>query len=538
MEASSMTEKKNPANQYNGVSMLASLRSHNRMDGQVFVECVDAIAARRLRDLLTDNEKKTVIGNPGVDTLSLKFFAVSPEYKSGSFRPGASEDHKGTLIGSDDGYASEIAVVTFDITLTGTYLASEEMLEFVSNGQWHTAVAEWNNIAPDAAEAELKKELLVRSARLELQTGLVPTAIIPLKKLPYPYNTAEEATCFSAAIANGKSGAGWTDDEQAGQRIHAGIRRGKSLTHRTILIASEDCGLEELRTMTEKLTVTNVYMLNYILHILGHSDTGDGWVDLNDVAKQAGLNRQLAKDREEDRRNVMNLIRFVEKAEIKGERSIPYTDTKTKKKIDTYIHSSVWRVTDTQRPTQLLLPGDAAWRETPVAVHIALSARSKALLQDTRLRQELQFAERIGQLPGKKASVAYARAMALVLMPHFRMRKTHLLTRRELLTPNPPEVSPPGEVLASEHPARLVEYWNGALKILRGKGLILPEGEADMHKNLREGLPKQGGYDTWLDTPVDIRPGKDLSSSIASIPNKHPEKKPPAKRVKPTSKSI
>ena len=389
------------------------------------------------------------------------------------------------------------------------------------------------------SETRLEQEisnltLLIANLR-KVETVLSPEQkISTLKKSTYTFNTAEEAICLSGAIANGKSGMGWTDDEQAGQRIHTLIRRGKDPTHVTILTASEDCGMEELRAMTRGQSVTSVYMLSYILHILG--DTGDGWVDLNDVAKQAGLNRNLAKDREEDRRNVMNLIRFVEKAEIKGERSIPYTDTKTKKKIDTYIHSSVWRITDIQRPTQLQLPGNATWRETPVAVHIALSARSKALLQDPRLRQELRLAEIVGQIPGKRASGAYARAMALVLMPHFRMRKKYLLTRREILTTNLPEVSPPSEILNGGNPGHLIEYWNGALKILRGKGLILPEEEAAPNKS--KSLPKQGGYDEWLDTPVDIRPGKEWSSSIASIPDKYPEKKPTAKRVKTASKSI
>ena len=337
----------------------------------------------------------------------------------------------------------------------------------------------------------------------------------------YWNNCGQEILALGEAAAKGASAINWSTDPQNGIRTWA--RPG--LPHKIQIKPLPDEAGGMLETLTGKLSVTSTYALLYISSLLVSS--GDAWIDLSDVAAKVGRDPRSSAETAQCRQEVHDTIVYGDRAIVIGERSIPYFDKTTKKTINTHIHSALWRVTDTQYPEQLSLYGG-----TPAKVRLVLSAQFQAILENPALRQILPFGELLGSIPGKRAAGAYARAIGLMLVNFWRRRPDYALcskcfqTRRELLTTYPPEVAPPQEVLDGKNPKRAIEYYYGGLGILRDLGIVAPTGDANPHKDRREGLPEQEWQEKWLNAVPDIHPGSIMLPALEAITGSSYIKKP------------
>jgi len=365
-------------------------------------------------------------------------------------------------------------------------------------------------LASDDNLAEMTKYLVKFT---ELERALVSKIGVrdTLKSIAYSVKTAQEWQAIGEAAANGSAGTYWETDEQARTRSY----RRKELNHSVKLSLLPDdtpeMGTDFLESLTSKMSVTSTFALMYIGDLL--VETGSAWVDLNDVAKKIGRNPARKEDYAHCRRDVFDYITFGERAVVIGERSIAYIDKPTKRTISTNIHSSLWKITDTQRPDQLSLLNDPIYGDTPVAVRLSLSSQWQDLMQHPDTRQFLPFGELLGSIPGKKPSGAYARVMGLMLLNFWRRKSLEALngtcyqTRRELLMTYQPEVALPQEVLDGKNPGRLIESYYDALSILRDLGIVAATGDAVPHKDRREGLKEQGWDKQFLAAVPSIHPG-------------------------------
>jgi hypothetical protein len=128
---------------------------------------------------------------------------------------------------------------------------------------------------------------------------------------------------------------------------------------------------------------------------------------------------------------------------------------------------------------------------------------------------------RIAEIPAKQASGKWARGIGLTLNQFWRQSSkaaliTHVtdggktnrqsavfrpFTRRELLTEYyiaDPHVE---DILNGPNPKRAREYWDGAVKHLKLKGVI---GSYKSKAPIRD-----GDKSAWLDQPLDIRPANE-----------------------------
>ena len=373
---------------------------------------------------------------------------------------------------------------------------------------------------------------------------------IARKSDDFSVHTSQEFYAVGEAASNGKIGRNWHNDEQDKKRIYS--RKGLRHSVKISLLPEEETDAKELgaaflQKLTDKQDADCFLAMLYVANIL--LERGSGWVELNDVAKKIGRNPARKEDYAECRRDVYDYLKFGERAEVHGSRSVPYYDKTTDRTIDTHLESPLWKMLDKRMPDQPSLLNDAEYRDTPVAVYIALSKHWQAILRHPDTKQFLPCGELLGSIPGKRASGAYAKVIGLMLLniwrrtPHSAMNGVLDKSRRELLTTVQPKVAPPLEILKGENPGHLVDYYFSALDTLVEKGIVAPLGEADPRffrgdfaKARREGLPEQGWQEEWLKVVPRIYPGPKILPYLQSIAhNKHIEK-PKSLRAKPKGK--
>jgi hypothetical protein len=184
------------------------------------------------------------------------------------------------------------------------------------------------------------------------------------------------------------------------------------------------------------------------------------------------------------------------------------------------VESSLWQIAATERPVQPSIPGIDP-DEAPVRAKLTITKEWVGLLSSPQMAQYLPLGERLGAIPGNKPSGAWARVIGLSLASFWRREPAAALagsikpTRRELLERYPPKTGAVDAVLATANPRRALEYWCDALQILVEQGIVADEGEARAsYKEMRAQLPRQDWGQTWLDEPVDLRPGELMRESV------------------------
>ena len=397
----------------------------------------------------------------------------------------------------------------------------------------------WLKVGMKVQDAAIITELTARNIRIGFRRPDAPE-ITALKSSGYMVQTAQEWAAIGEAASMGTTGKNWKRNEQAKtiQYHRKGLHHTVQLSaaSRNTLELTEDYLLNLVKKMNSYCVFSHLYIADVLV------EQGGGWIDLNDVAKKIGYNPQTAKDAADCRREVYEHIIFGVNAVVIGDRSIPYKDKITGKTIDTAIYSSLWSITDEQKPTQLSLLNDPVYGAVPVAVRLVLSAQWEALLKNPNTRQVLPFGELLGSIPGKQPSGALARVIGLTLLDCWRRRSQETLrgkfyeSRRDLLTTYQPTGCDPLEILNSGNPGHIIEYYYNALAVLVEKGVIAPEGDAAPRRNRREGLLEQGWAEQWLKAVPEICPGAMFLPYLESIANNRYIEKPKDLKAIPRKK--
>jgi hypothetical protein len=358
----------------------------------------------------------------------------------------------------------------------------------------------------------------------------------------YPVQTGQESKAMLQALADGKSGRNWQNVDGADSRVH----QTEGARHRVQLALTDDerfSGLtpEILEGLTLARDADEDFMLLYITRLLQPSQPMSdsmrtaATVDLDDVIKAVGWKPLSTVERANMRRRVWEFIKFVERAEIHGERSVKYFDKSSGKEIETYISSAPWWIeTRTDAKPSLFDKTD----EVPLKVTVVASQIWSDLTKNPNTAQFLPMGEVLGAIAPGKPSGAWARTIGLALCDFWRRnpRETRLQpTRRELLEFCTPTTGPVQDVLNGPNPRYVVQYWVGALRILVECDFLADEGEAlETVKSQRDGLSRYQWQDTWLDAKVELSPGSAMAVAVEerakALPKARSFKKPQRKK--------
>ena len=236
--------------------------------------------------------------------------------------------------------------------------------------------------------------------------------------------------------------------------------------------------------------------------------------DLAEIGKKIGFDPRTTIETRELREKIFAWFSFLTRAQVIGERSVPYYDKTTKQKIDTRIEAPMLQILEKQQPIQPGLFGDA-----PMTILVALSPAWRNILCNPDLQQYLPYAERIAAIPPQQPGCAWARSIGMSLLDFWRRNvgKTIMPTRRELLKLTPTQ-APPKDILEGEHPKRAVEYWCKAMGELVDKNIIADTGEAKRTQaDQLKDLPRKDWTNAWLDEQIDIQPATDMQIALNAI---------------------
>lgn len=381
-------------------------------------------------------------------------------------------------------------------------------------------------------------------------------APLPAQSEDYAIQTSQEVDALMRAASDGKSGQGWTTDENAATRSH-GVPGARH--HVQIALSDDERAQGVPLQVLEDLTVAQDpdfnFTLLYVSQLLAPSSpipqnmAAVEWIDLDDVMSKIGFDPRSTKERLEMRRRVWRYLMFGARASIVGQRSGQYVDKRTGERIETVIDSPPWAILEKEKPAQPQLFPEI--QETPLRVRLVASQAWTRLTTLPETAQYLPMGELLGAIPGNKPSGAWARVLGLALASFWRRQPRAALdgslqpTRRELLDRYPPKTAPPSEVLNSKNPIRAIEYWQGALQVLVENGFLAKTGEAALSvAEMRARLPRQEWQSQWLKERVELSPGEKLQVSVEGCAKALPARKTrdlgaksPKKRArKPTQK--
>lgn len=354
----------------------------------------------------------------------------------------------------------------------------------------------------------------------------------PKKSSSFPIRTNQEMEALNRAAADGAHGLNYRNDPMGETRYHQVTGNPHYVRFQ---VAGSEIGVEALEQLTGEQDSDSALAMLYVVQQLAPPDAkidspSQVTIDFDDVISKIGWTPRNSAHRVELQRKIFRVLQFGERAVVVGTRSGGYVDKETRKKRDTRIESSLWRIHSIERPAQ-----GALFDEVPVRAQIIISREWVALLTSPQMAQYLPFGEVLGAIPGAKASGAWARVIGLSLASFWRRLPRESLngsikpTRRELLERYPPKTGSVAEVLGGKDPRRAVEYWCGALEILADKGIIARSGEALIsYQEARKALPRQDWRMDWLNAPVSIAPGElmqpVITERVSSLPAKNPPK--------------
>jgi len=332
----------------------------------------------------------------------------------------------------------------------------------------------------------------------------------------YPVHTSQEWHALARSVADGQTQRNWSTDEQARELTH----RVDGAPFCVKLQATQSESLVALRDLVQGLNADAIFGLLYISHLLAPADalrpgTYSGRrVYLDDVIDKIGLDPRSADERRQARYWIWtHVIQYGSRARVVGRRTGTYRDPQTGQEIDTRIDVSPWLVGNAERAVQPALTG---FTDVPVSVELVATREWTALTTAPGTRQFLPCGEILGSLSRGQAAGAWARVIGLAYIDHVRRHPDGRIapTRRELLTTFPPAKTDPIELLNSDHPARAVDYWRQALRLLVDRGILADAGEAAGHKRRPRGHRWQ---DDWLNETVDLQPGPLIEPALIEI---------------------
>ncbi len=344
----------------------------------------------------------------------------------------------------------------------------------------------------------------------------------------FPLHTGQEWTAMLHSADDARRGRHLTPNAQRGTVRHQ--RPGAHFCAEwQLLDAERDAGhgIELLQNALAELDADDKLIWLYVSHLLAPPEplparafAGD-WVDLDDVARKTmGGYAKNPEEAEAWRRKVYHAIRLGARAEIIGQRSIPYKNKTTGEEIDTRLHTNPWGILSKQKPID---PPLWPCETIPLRVELVASREWTALTTRGDTAQFLAFGEVLGAIRGNQPGGAWARSLGLAYLNWCRVHLHNALegrapSRKYLLDFHATKTAPYTEVLAGSHPQRALKYWAEAEDLLR---------EVELLEAPKSSLKPPPGYrwqEPWLQAACGWKPGPRLRPVLEALAqNKFPE---------------
>lgn len=385
--------------------------------------------------------------------------------------------------------------------------ANRHLVLTLSSGKDRYCVDRIGSAQSDVGEAEKligdSEEVLGKPTA----TGAVPSEIRQY--------TFQEAKTLGQALATAQSFRGW--DVLEGQ---VALRYGlEGKPHEVRLTPSSRMAEcidgpptdDKLKAELSRVDFHTVLLLHTVLGIA--IKYGELTMCLDDLIRMIGQNPRSRADRVGQRLQVWKWLLLIESCEILGERAGYYRDRATRTAKDLLISGPLIQIAPARTPLD-------DCRTVPEKVLISASDWLAAARGDNGVLPHFGDLKRIALLPSGKPSGAWAQSIALALHQRWRERAAHVgkpqrFTRRDLLElfPARPEVN---DVLHSANPSRAMEYWNQAIRMLRGdQGGV---GLIDTCRVVRDLVPERQGWQSdWLQQPLEIEPAEQFRETLAEI---------------------
>lgn len=374
-------------------------------------------------------------------------------------------------------------------------------------------------------------DIVTKLFKPKLKTSTAPTT--PSRN-EWPLQTSQENQAIYFLLSDGRMGRHYK--VTADGFVHQ--RPGSS--HYTKLIAGDEIDAmnrEAMIRLRDQMDADSMFAFAYVQALLSPTEPlpkntrRSIWVSLDDIIQTIGPAPRSTDERRQRRQEVFSMLRYVEQAQVIGDRTRVYKDGITKELIPTIISTSPWQIGNKEWPEQTALFGG----EPPIRVELTQSREWTDLCSNSSTAQFLEGCESVGQIPGNKPSGAWARVIAITLMirwkidPKFDKKP---LTRRHLLTTYPPKKASIDELLSDKNPGRIITYWHEAIRELETRRFIAPSKETATKK------PSGYGWaDAWLDERADLLPGDLMKQYVeeraARAPSKPAERTLPDKRRRP-----
>ena len=284
------------------------------------------------------------------------------------------------------------------------------------------------------------------------------------------FHTGMEIDTVSRVLSAPRSG--WTKDFLRKLLVASppALNGNQARTHKMIIEMTPEeelqgITLEDLESLyLEGLSSRMIPALHYVLQEFtptGGQSVGEFKVevDFNEVIRFLEWNPESAAQRETYRNELWTMARFLQRAEIHGERFV-----KGESRPETKIAAPLWTIVEEIRPDASEAPAP------PEKVIVKVNARIARLLTDKQFAQYLDDQNVIAKIPhGNKARGAWAKSMGYSLLnawrrnPKLSITDGLTLSREEVLMRYPPHLSLPLNILV-----------NGGVKTLKSARQFSP----------------------------------------------------------------
>lgn len=350
-----------------------------------------------------------------------------------------------------------------------------------------------------------------------LEQGPAPETVTPTPSNPIPTDlptqTSPPVDTVSKALADGRSGRNWGQDDVTGEPVHK--RPGASGQARVVETDATETMPAWTRPASEAtLTRGGLNALSALQTAIGmtrdayvRTGVGTVQVELDHLARVIGLRARTHTERMRHRRDVHDYLRLI--AAIRVETDEPRVPVRERGKVVQMSWRSslivIEEVLLDVEDGQITIDGTG---RVPRAVRFRGSDR---LFRHARLGNRalpvLGKGNRLDAIPAGQPSGSWARGIGYAAIYHGRRIANHSvsLTREQWLTTYPGDPHPLDLTGNPKRAGRAVEYWTQALDILRtlpGGPLIASMVDPDPPKG-------RGWVQAWLRQDVLVRLHRD-----------------------------
>jgi len=234
----------------------------------------------------------------------------------------------------------------------------------------------------------------------------------------------------------------------------------------------------------------------------------------DELLKGMGKRPESRQERNESRRWVRRRLLEISGALVVGARRGKYRLPGSREEVDTYREERLFHLIDAETTWEGSQPSfDGSG--VPLRLRIHGGGLFREIARNPQMIQYIGNLRTLAEIPAGKAGGQWARAMGLAFAQFIReeaakARPRQTFTRRELLTRLPPDPTAE-EILKSDRPGRVIDFWRDAKKFLVDAGWWLD------FKEPPKPAARYGWGEGWLDQEVEPSPGPILTPPLPEL---------------------